>query len=72
MPRARDPFDVLDEKQRAALMRDTVKAVFGATMGDRLWKVMEPAVTDKRRQPGDAARPEDNYWKGHWRIHETD
>jgi hypothetical protein len=67
-----DIFAVLPRDARAKLMRRTVMAMMGPKMGDKLWKQMEPALNDMRRQPGDAPRPEDNYWKGRWRIHEAE
>ncbi|WP_437682601.1 hypothetical protein [Sorangium sp. So ce131] len=72
MPRLTDPFDVLPEVQRHELMRDTVMAIFGPTVGQTFWDQMEPLLTDTRRQPGDAAEPEKNFWRGRWRIYEAE
>lgn len=72
MPVRTDILARLSPEGRAKLMRRTVMGIMGPTMGDKIWKQMEPALLDTRRQPGDAERPEDNYWQGQWRIYEAE
>ena len=72
MPRPADPFDLLPDEQRHELMKDTVTAIFGPALGQAFWDQMEPLLTDTRRQPGDAAEPEKNHWRGRWRIYEAE
>ncbi|WP_437627179.1 hypothetical protein [Sorangium sp. So ce1151] len=72
MSRPADPFDLLPDEQRHELMKDTVTAIFGPALGQAFWDQMEPLLTDTRRQPGDAAEPEKNHWRGRWRIYEAE
>ncbi len=72
MPVKRDILAILPDKERIELMRRSVMAVMGPKLGEEMWKQMEPALTDRRRQPGDAEKPEDNFWKGSWRIYEAE
>jgi len=72
MPVQRDILAVLSPDERRDLMRHTVMGVLGPVMGERVWKQMEPALLDRRRQPGDAADPAENHWKGVWRIYEAE
>ena len=67
-----DILAVLPPDERAALIRRTVTAIMGPTMGEQIWKQMEPVLQSKARQPGDAPEPEQNHWKGVWRIYEAD
>lgn len=72
MPRRPDPFDNMPDEERTKLMRDTVKSILGPKVGDELWKHMEPAMRDRRRQLGDAPEPEKNFWGGVWRVYEAE
>lgn len=72
MPVRRDILATLPHDERVALMKRSVMGILGPVVGDQVWKQMEPALSRSRRQPGDAPAPEDNYWKGVWRIYEAD
>ncbi|APR88183.1 hypothetical protein A7982_13532 [Minicystis rosea] len=72
MKRRRDVFEVLPKEQRLALMKETVLALLGDTVGGVTWARMEPALRYERRQPGDHLDPAKNHWKGAWRIYEAE
>lgn len=64
-----DDFARLKPHVRAAVVKDAVERLFGPKNGATIWKHMEPGYTLTTRQPGDAAEPEKNAWRGAWRIH---
>jgi hypothetical protein len=72
MPRPTDLFDVMNDEERTSMMRELVTGILGPKQGDALWKQMAPALTEKRRQPGDALDPAENFWGGVWRIHQAE
>ena len=46
-------------------------AVFGEKKGNEIFENIEACHNYELRQPGDAVLPEDNYWKGRWRVYEA-
>jgi hypothetical protein len=72
MPKKPHLFERLSETERLSAMRAACKVVFGQAKGEQIWKGMEPALTWKGRQLGDALAPEENFWKGAWRIYEAE
>ena len=63
---------MMSPRQRATAMRDLFLNVLGEKNGETVWRQMGPALLSTARQLGDAATPEENFWKGVWKIHELD
>jgi hypothetical protein len=72
MASKKDILALLPEQLRVAVLRHFTHGLFGDDVGGELWKQLEPGFTTKLRQPGDAADPEQNFWRGAWRIYDAD
>lgn len=72
MPRKPHLFETLSEAERHQVMRFSCHLVFGQQKGNAVWQSMEPSLLFRERQLGDAPAPEDNFWKGIWRIYEAE
>jgi len=66
-----DSFALMTEEQRHAAWREMCDAVLGPQLGPQVWSRLEPSLSYKKRQIGDDLDPVNNYWEGHWRIHEA-
>lgn len=73
MSRPKDQdFARLEPKVRAELLRALAVELLGPEKGALVAEQLEPGVRSRARQLGDAKDPEQNHWKGVWRIHELD
>jgi hypothetical protein len=67
-----DDFDRLRPEARAILLRAVATDLLGAEKAARVVEQLEPGVRSRARQAGDAPVPEQNHWRGAWRIYELD
>jgi len=65
-------FDRLAPGIRGVLVRELAVKVLGESKGAAVADRLEPGIRSRARQLGDAAEPEQNFWKGAWRIHELE
>lgn len=65
-----DPLAKMSSHERALALARLCDNVFGEHHGKRIFDKLASALAFKARQIGDAKEPQDNYWKGIWRIYE--
>ena len=70
-------FDKLSPKLKLAYLLGTASRMFGRKKTAQIYRSTKPIVDDmfghgKRRAPGEADDPSENYWHGVWRIYDAE
>jgi hypothetical protein len=72
MGKGTDFLATMTDRERAEALAALCDDLFGEQNGKRIFRQMAAGMAFQGRQLGDAPDPQDNYWKGHWRIYELD